>query len=134
MAKENKEERIFHCSGPKWEGDGSKATSACSFGDSMTAKNRYKCSHCLTGQTPANIHADADGVKAETAKAPENDASESLGKEIVEGLQELTNVVADGASLSEKFRVDEVGPRVNKPDELKSPKKTLPKKKKRRRF
>lgn len=56
--------KLVYCSGRKWEGNGSKETSTCEFGDSMkTTVDRYKCSHCATGQTPENILANADGIR-----------------------------------------------------------------------
>lgn len=46
-AKINKVERTIYCSGPNWEGDGSKAASACKLEHSMkTLAERYKCSDC----------------------------------------------------------------------------------------
>jgi len=64
IKQERIKERIIYCSGPNWEGDGSKSTSACRFGDSMTTTtNRYKCSHCLAGRTPDEVHASANGIK-----------------------------------------------------------------------
>lgn len=45
--KEKQEERVIYCSGPNWEGDGSKSSSTCRFGDSMkTTAALYKCSRC----------------------------------------------------------------------------------------
>ena len=78
MAKTAREERTIFCSGPNWEGDGSKETSACKFGESMTTTSeRYKCSHCSIRQIPESALADADGIKkSEPKKALENQVPE----------------------------------------------------------
>ncbi len=66
MAKrrETIKEHPSYCAGPAWDGDGSKASSRCPFGDSrVVAATRYKCHHCANGLTPSKIYADANGIK-----------------------------------------------------------------------
>lgn len=72
---ESKEERIY-CAGPNWEGDGSKATSVCQFGDSMVDRSgmgadTYQCSRCTSEQTSENILVNDAAEKQEVEKAPE---------------------------------------------------------------
>ena len=63
QAREARQERLIYCSGLNWEGDGSK-DSACRFGASMKSTvERFKCSHCATGQTPEGIFAGPNGIK-----------------------------------------------------------------------
>lgn len=58
------EERTIYCSGPNWDGDGSKESSKCPFDDSMkTTSKRYKCSHCVSKASPSGIHAGPNGIK-----------------------------------------------------------------------
>lgn len=55
-------EHLVHCSGPDWEGDGSKATSACSLKQSrVLTATRYKCHYCVAKLTRDSIFADHDG-------------------------------------------------------------------------
>jgi len=64
-------ERTVHCSGPEWEGDGSRASSACPFGHSMqTTAARYKCGHCATKTTPDKVLADENGLTEAGRRAP----------------------------------------------------------------
>ncbi len=64
MAKKaNNPERLIFCSGKTWEGDGSKQSSPCQFGESrVTSADRFKCHNCSVGTTPAKVLADENGV------------------------------------------------------------------------
>jgi hypothetical protein len=63
-SQSKKEERVIYCSGPNWEGDGSKDSSPCKFGESMTTSaERFKCSYCAVGLSPNQIHADKNGIR-----------------------------------------------------------------------
>jgi len=80
MAKRsNNPERLIYCSGPSWEGDGSKVSSPCQFGASLTTvANRFKCHYCAVGMTPSDIYADENGVVEKRkelimSNAPKND-------------------------------------------------------------
>jgi len=65
------EERTVYCSGPEWEGDGSKSTSACPFGHSMTTTaTRYKCAHCAAKTGPGDVFADENGLTEAGRRAP----------------------------------------------------------------
>ena len=68
MAKRRKKEasrekeRLLHCSGPHWEGDGSKAKSTCPFKQSrVLAATRYQCHCCATKLGVNDILADHNG-------------------------------------------------------------------------
>lgn len=64
-------EKIIYCSGPEWEGDGSKSTSACPFKDSMlTFAVEYKCGRCSVKLTLDKIYANADGVTEAGRREP----------------------------------------------------------------
>lgn len=55
-------EHLIHCSGPDWEGDGSKASSACPFKRSrVLAATRYKCRYCAAKLAPNDIFANHNG-------------------------------------------------------------------------
>lgn len=131
MAKAIREERVVFCSGPQWEGDGSKATSACKFGDSMkTTTDRYKCSYCSTRQTPENIYADADGIKkSEPKKALENQVPELT---IVETETTVKSTPVE-STVVEEVEEAEISV-VTQSDSLPKKKKARTAKKKRRRF
>lgn len=64
------DERMLYCSGPNWEGDGSRDSSACKFNHSqLSTAKRYKCHCCATGLSPSHIHADHTGVRVKRSEA-----------------------------------------------------------------
>lgn len=64
-------EEIIYCSGPEWEGDGSKSTSACPFKDSkLTTAVEYKCGRCSVKLTPDKIYADSGGITEAGRRTP----------------------------------------------------------------
>jgi len=73
MAKRNKKQsdilgirRTVYCSGPNWEGNGSKTSSTCPFHHSMdTMAIRYKCHNCSAKRDPDQILADENGITKE---------------------------------------------------------------------
>lgn len=74
-------ERIIYCSGSEWDGDGSKSTSACPFGDStLTTADRYKCSRCSVKLTPDKVYADSGGITKSGRQAPLPEPSASKNR------------------------------------------------------
>lgn len=58
----HEKEHLVHCSGPDWEGDGSKATSGCPFKQSLVLTAiRYKCHYCVVKLARDSIFANHDG-------------------------------------------------------------------------
>jgi len=75
-------ERTLYCSGPNWDGDGSKQSSECPFNDSMISNaERYKCGHCTERQTPASIHADANGIRHKVNSPTKTKETEIIAEE-----------------------------------------------------